>query len=95
MIKPRRVWRWKLRKWLRETWKGLRAPWPIVNECHSWHRDGHSCPQCDGSHVHRWVAWDGLPGAVRCRRCGGRKCDMDECRLIRHHLTPHLEAARR
>lgn len=30
----------------------------------------------------------GLP--VRCRVCGGRKCDMPSCRLIRHHPDDHL-----
>lgn len=105
-LKPRRVWRWRLRRWLHERWVALRAPWPIVPECHSWHRPGHSCPQCDGSHEHRWAAWT-IPTAdnyrlaftrgqaVRCRRCGARKCDVDGCVLMRHHRTPHLEASRR
>lgn len=77
------------------------APWPIVWECHSntKYHPGHSCPQSDGSHVHDWIAWHnpdpvilhvsgpGLP--VRCKVCGGRKCDMPTCRLRRHHGEDH------
>ena len=76
------------------------APWPIVWECHQRFKDGHRCPQSDGSHDHIWAAWEnpdpavltvvgpGVP--VRCRVCGGRKCDMPRCRLRRHHVgEPH------
>ena len=89
----------------------MSAPWPIVGECHwpapSLVRQGHTCPQCDGSHEHEWVAWHDAPsnGAggsvtgkssgpgipVRCRACGGRKCDVDNCRLRRHHREEHEE----
>lgn len=77
------------------------APWPVVRECHypapSLVAVGHTCPQCDGSHDHDWVGWPdaprrvtGGPGlAVRCRVCGGRKCDHAACRLRRHHRGPH------
>jgi len=66
---------------------------------------GHQCPQCDGSHAHHWVAWHDAPQAftgwsvtgkvggpglpVRCRVCGGRKCDMSSCLLRRHHGGDH------
>lgn len=84
-------------------------PFPVVNECHypapSLVAAGHSCPQCDGSHDHAWVAWKAAPGngaggsvvggmsgpglAVRCRICGGRKCDLPACLLRRHHGGDH------
>lgn len=75
------------------------APWPIVGECFSKHRAGHSCPQCDGSHEHVWVTWRWAPRAiksgpgfpVRCRICGGRKCDQPACQLRRHHREEHEE----
>lgn len=38
-------------------------PWPIVGECFSDHRPGHSCPQCDGSCEHSWRAWHEAPQA--------------------------------
>lgn len=77
------------------------APWPVVPECFSDHRKHHTCPQCDGSHVHDWVAWrdpdpavlgtsthgETLP--VRCRTCGARKCDRPACLLRRHHRGDH------
>lgn len=72
------------------------APWPLVYECHSRYKEGHTCPQSDGSHEHEWVAWpDFIPSVlgivgpgipVRCKTCGGRKCDMSHCRLRRHHV---------
>lgn len=81
------------------------APWPIVGECFSSHRPDHSCPQCDGSHDHQWVAWHDAPQVsrgtsvtgghsgpglpVRCTVCGGRKCDMSACMLRRHHGGDH------
>lgn len=76
------------------------APWPEVPECHwpavSLVAAGHTCRQCDGSHEHEWVAWPDAPAAerghgvpVRCRDCGGRKCDMAACRLRRHHRGDH------
>jgi hypothetical protein len=43
---------------------GRVAPWPVVNECHSQHVPGHTCPQCDGSHEHRWIAWHAAPEVV-------------------------------
>lgn len=68
-------------------------------------KENHSCAQCDGSHDHDWVAWHGaehpFPGwsvtgkqggpgiPVRCKVCGGRKCDHDDCLLRRHHRGPH------
>lgn len=91
-------------------------PWPVVGECHypapSLVRQNHTCPQCDGSHDHEWVAWRDAPGIrpdlgeegersrvvgkesgpgvpVRCRTCGGRKCDVNDCRARRHHAGPH------
>ena len=84
------------------------APWPLVNECHSRHIADHVCPQCDGGHDHRWVAWHDAPEVapgitnagplyaapgipVRCTVCGGRKCDLPECRHPRHHYGPHEE----
>lgn len=92
----------------------MSAPWPIVNECHwpapSLVKQNHSCPQCDGSHEHEWIAWHDAPHPasdptgsslvgrtsgpgipVRCRICGGRKCDIDACRLRRHHREEHEE----
>lgn len=62
--------RWSIRR----SWDRLRAPWPIVDECH-----GHllslnasvaemlnppKCPQCRGGHVHDWRAWPKAPGWV-------------------------------
>lgn len=74
------------------------APWPIVGECFN-RKAGHTCPQCDGQHVHVWVAWHnpdwaslGLSGPglpVRCKTCGARKCDTNDCMLRRHHGEPH------
>lgn len=72
---------------------GPPPPWPVVSECHG-HTDGQDCPQCDGSHEHRWKAWPDAPDVikagpgvpVRCITCGGRKCDMPACRLRRHHF---------
>lgn len=77
------------------------APWPLVWECHSdtvLHPD-HRCPQSNGSHDHQWVAWHhpipsilGLTGPgipVRCKVCGGRKCDLSTCMLRRHHGGDH------
>lgn len=77
------------------------APWPIVWECHSntkFH-PGHICQQSDGSHDHEWIAWADIdqsetyvsgPGVpVRCKTCGGRKCDMSTCLLRRHHGGDH------
>lgn len=72
------------------------APWPVVGECFSKQKPSHACPQCDGSHVHVWVAWHHAPDAaygvpVRCRICGGRKCDRPACSLRRHHAEEHEE----
>lgn len=77
------------------------APWPLVGECHG-HRGAaadwraQTCPQCDGSHRHTWVAWKDYPLGrasgmvpVRCRECGARKCDDPRCVLRRHHRQPH------
>lgn len=73
-------------------------PWPDVQECYWPARglveQGHTCAQCDGSHDHVWVSgpevpYGGVP--VRCRICGGRKCDMPACRLRRHHPEDHEE----
>ena len=73
------------------------TPWPEVDECH-WPAPtlvaaGHTCLQCDGSHEHQWVAGPPTPAGipVRCRVCGGRKCDMAACRLRRHHQEDHDE----
>jgi hypothetical protein len=73
------------------------APWPIAWECHSDLEPDHSCPQSDGSHVHAWVAWPDAPAQVtagpgtpvRCKTCGGRKCDIPTCLLRRHHGGDH------
>jgi hypothetical protein len=79
-------------------------PWPVVDECHST-RPEHRCAQCDGAHEHQWVAWHDAPHPspgtsvvgrssgpgipVRCKTCGGRKCDVSDCMLRRHHGGPH------
>lgn len=80
------------------------APWPIAAECRypapRLIAEGHQCPQCDGSHVHIWLVWrtpdpevlgvsttGALP--VRCKVCGGRKCDVRNCSLRRAHGEPH------
>lgn len=65
----------------------------------------HTCGQTDGSHDHLWVAWKTVPTVapgialvnrqsgpgipVRCKVCGGRKCDVDTCLLRRHHGGDH------
>lgn len=77
----------------------MSAAWPDVWECYwpapSLVKQGHTCRQCDGSHDHEWVAGTpdphggGVP--VRCKTCGGRKCDMPSCRLRRHHSEDHEE----
>lgn len=82
----------------------MTMPWPEVPECHgrapSLVAAGHTCPQCDGSHAHVWATWQapaghplsygpGLPS--RCKVCGGRKCDWDECWERRHHGGPHVD----
>ena len=71
-------------------------PWPLVSECFSSAQPDHPCRQCDGSHVHQWIAGefaDPAAGiAVRCRICGARKCDRAECILRRHHKGHHLDA---
>lgn len=70
-------------------------PWPDVMECHWPARtlveQGHTCPQCDGSHDHEWVAGPPVPSGtpVRCKHCGGRKCDLSSCLLRRHHRGDH------
>jgi hypothetical protein len=72
-------------------------PWPIVSECFNTasHQDGSTCPQCDGSHDHVWVAWKAAPcppyfgTPVRCRACGARKCDRTQCTGRRHHVDAH------
>lgn len=78
------------------------APWPVVSECYGEvsHRkdEQKSCPQCDGSHEHEWIAWHDRPDSffgpygvpVRCRVCGGRKCDHANCLNRRHHRDPHV-----
>lgn len=75
----------------REHSKAL-PPWPEVGECHSGHVEGHECPQCAWEHEHDWVAWThpdaieyGVP--IRCSKCGGRKCDRDDCAEQRHTHT--------
>lgn len=88
---------WRLRVRVRRWWDLKRAPWPVVGECHL-HRDGSTCPQCDGSHEHEWVAWPQAPSwiasgggvPVRCRVCGARKCDNANCTSRRHHRDPHI-----
>lgn len=59
-----------------------------------------SCRQCNGDHEHEWLAWASAPGwvaggpgiPVRCRVCGGRKCDAEGCDRRRHdHL--HTDAS--
>lgn len=71
--------------------RGMTAPWPVVDECQASHREDHECPQCAWQHEHDWVAWpnqadlNGIP--IRCSKCGGRKCDHDECALRRHTHT--------
>jgi hypothetical protein len=87
------------------------APWPVVDECYG-HRTTKqrgdaepTCPQCDGSHRHRWLAWHQAPQVapgtscvvqmsgpglpVRCAQCGTRKCDDPVCTERRHHRGPH------
>jgi ribosomal protein L32 len=79
----RRIVRW---------WQRIRAPWPIVGECHSYWRTHHVCQQCHPTHQHRFVAWKSAPSwvavgpgvPVRCRECGARKCDNADCDLVRH-----------
>lgn len=88
------------------------APWPLVDECYGHQRavrrgeTDPTCPQCDGSHRHRWLAWHEAPQVapgiscvakmsgsglpVRCAVCGGRKCDDPVCAERRHHDGPHL-----
>lgn len=75
-----------------------RAPWPVVGECYGdVSHPGKVCPQCDGSHEHRWLAWPEAPQSikagygvpVRCTVCGGRKCDDALCMNRRHHSDPH------
>lgn len=62
------------------------AGWPDVPECQG--HNGHaSCNQCDGSHEHQWKA---SGRAVRCRICGGRKCDRPACISRRHHRDHHI-----
>jgi hypothetical protein len=89
------------RRWqARRTWDRIRAPWPIVGECHRRFEPGHSCPQHD-PHQHDWVAWLDAPAwvtsgpgtPVRCRLCGGRKCDMDPCTRLRHDGHGHAHEA--
>lgn len=76
------------------------APWPVLNECHSIRLGGHECPQCAWEHEHDWVAWTSdqtrlargdTSVAIRCTKCGGRKCDRDSCGLQRHHEGDHSE----
>lgn len=80
-------------------------PWPDVDECRGSSRQqmlqGHSCAQCDGSHEHQWATWRAIPEGhplsygpglpVRCKVCGGRKCDRDHCWERRHHSGPHVD----
>lgn len=81
----------KLRRW----WDRVRAPWPIISECHSGYVAGHRCEQCHPTHRHKWKAWSKAPRwvksgpgvPVRCRVCGGRKCDYSDCSLMRHTHT--------
>lgn len=78
---------------------------PDVGECYGHQREraqGNllaSCPQCDGSHDHVWVvcvkperSYQGGAVPIRCRICGGRKCDNEGCTQRRHHSEPHLYA---
>lgn len=97
---------WPLRRLLRDRWDQLRAPWPIVGECHSFYRPEHLCEQCQPTHVHRWKAWPKAPARVasaggvpvRCVKCGARKCDFEDCDSRRHdhvHVAglafPHIK----
>ena len=85
--------RWKVRQW----WELRKAPWPVVDECHSLYVAGHTCEQCHPTHSHEWAAWPEAPRyicsgvgiPVRCVHCGGRKCDLKQCVLIRHHDGDH------
>lgn len=85
----------RLRVRLARRWDRLRAPWPIVGECHSDHIAEHVCEQCQPTHAHEWRAWSkaprwvaGGPGVpIRCRRCGARKCDAPLCHRRRHDHT--------
>lgn len=76
---------------------------PDVGECYGHQRERQhgntlaSCPQCDGSHDHAWVvcvlperSYVGRAVPIRCRICGGRKCDNEGCTQRRHHSEPHL-----
>lgn len=78
------------------------TPWPVVGECFSSRVDGHECPQCAWVHEHDWVAWTsstkgsawppfGTP--IRCTKCGGRKCDREDCAEQRHGHTHADEVA--
>lgn len=94
----RKTWRRRLQ--LVRWWAQVRAPWPIVGECFSQFKEGHSCEQCEPTHVHVWKAWPkapiglihisspGIP--VRCTICGARKCDFDNCDSRRHDHV-HVE----
>lgn len=57
-------------------WDRLRAPWPIVGECHGHRiRAGagieamNLCAQCDGGHIHQWRAWPKAPQWVGVPAC--------------------------
>lgn len=73
------------------------APWPVVGECFSSAVEAHECPQCAWEHEHKWVAWTNPRGPewppnavpIRCAKCGGRKCDQDDCPERRHSHTHH------
>lgn len=101
-----RLYPWRIRfAWWRARRFGYRGQYlvgrdvPDVPECHATLRPDHSCPQHDGSHLHRWVPCvvtykDGThpQDAHRCTVCGGRKCDVPACTERRHHVGPHHEA---
>jgi hypothetical protein len=82
----------------RRWWFRFRCPWPLVGECNSSHFAEHACEQCEPTHAHRWKAWPKAPEwwksgpgvPVRCRSCGARKCDSEDCRERRHDHT-HIE----
>lgn len=77
---------------------GPMAPWPDVSECHSSRISDHECPQCAWEHEHDWVAWNRVGNRadvpIRCSKCGGRKCDRDDCAQRRHTHTHHDEVDR-
>lgn len=83
---------------------GLEAPWPLVMECHVGDDNCPQCDGSHEHEWVEWkqapkvagtrqtVVIDKMSGPgvpVRCRVCGGRKCDLPACLLRRHHGGSH------